>query len=261
MAGLWAAAGHHVKFVSLTNGDIGHWHDAGGPLARRRNAEVQHAAGLLGITSEVLDNHDGEFQPTLENRRTVTRLIREWHADIVMGRGRTTTILTIATRAFWCRTRRTWWPCRSSARTRRTFMQNPVFLYYSDHFQKPYPFQADVVVGIDRAIEQKLNALVGMESQFVEGGVSGSPELIAGGEPKLERTRLSANRSATAIGASPKSPRASATPAPTSQTRRTPTPRSRLPPRPPNLPRPRQHRPPIRPHVPPTTVPSPSAPG
>jgi hypothetical protein len=32
---LWAAQGHHVKFVSVTNGDIGHWKQAGGPLARR----------------------------------------------------------------------------------------------------------------------------------------------------------------------------------------------------------------------------------
>src|SRR5687767_3135186 len=38
---LWAAAGHHVKFVSLTNGDIGHWREAGGPLALRRLHEVQ----------------------------------------------------------------------------------------------------------------------------------------------------------------------------------------------------------------------------
>ncbi len=189
VAALWAAAGHHVKFVSLTNGDIGHWREAGGPLARRRNAEVQHAASLLGITSEVLDNHDGELQPTLENRRTVTRLIREWHADLVMGPRtndyhpdhRYTGILVqdaayMVAVPFFC-------PDTPH------LSQNPVFLYYSDHFQKPYPFQADVVVGVDRAIEQKLDGLVGMESQFVEGGVSGSPELIAGGEPKLEERR------------------------------------------------------------------------
>src|SRR5262245_66649106 len=36
-AARWAALGHHVKFVSVTNGDIGHWGMAGGPLARRRN--------------------------------------------------------------------------------------------------------------------------------------------------------------------------------------------------------------------------------
>ena len=38
-AAKWAAAGHKVKFVSVTNGDIGHWREAGGPLARRRTAE------------------------------------------------------------------------------------------------------------------------------------------------------------------------------------------------------------------------------
>src|SRR5262245_21189512 len=68
-AALWAAAGHQVKFVSVTNGDIGHWLEAGGPLARRRTAEVHRAAEMLGISSEVLDNHDGELLPTLENRR------------------------------------------------------------------------------------------------------------------------------------------------------------------------------------------------
>src|SRR4029077_8443507 len=54
-AALWAGQGHHVKFVSVTNGDIGHWRDAGGPLARRRSAEVKQCARILGITSEVLD--------------------------------------------------------------------------------------------------------------------------------------------------------------------------------------------------------------
>src|SRR6187401_3676872 len=82
---LWAAKGHHVKFVSVTNGDIGHWRDAGGPLARRRKAEVEAAARILGITTEVLDIHDGELLPTLENRRTITRLIRDWKADLVLS--------------------------------------------------------------------------------------------------------------------------------------------------------------------------------
>src|SRR5262249_54082896 len=44
---MWAAKGHHVKFVSVTNGDIGHWRDAGGPLAHRRKAEVEKAARIL----------------------------------------------------------------------------------------------------------------------------------------------------------------------------------------------------------------------
>src|SRR5690606_25792222 len=81
-AALWAQQGHHVKLVSVTNGDIGHWQMAGGPLAKRRTAESALVAERLGVTSQVLDIHDGELLPTLENRRIITRLIREWNADI-----------------------------------------------------------------------------------------------------------------------------------------------------------------------------------
>src|SRR6266576_5559509 len=54
VAATWAAKGHKVKFVSVTNGDIGHWREAGGPLALRRKAEVEAASLLLGITTVVL---------------------------------------------------------------------------------------------------------------------------------------------------------------------------------------------------------------
>ena len=47
VAAKWAAQGHHVKFVSVTNGDIGHWREAGGPLAKRRLAEVMETARIL----------------------------------------------------------------------------------------------------------------------------------------------------------------------------------------------------------------------
>src|SRR6266540_7396777 len=85
VAALWTAKGHKVKFVSVTNGDIGHWREAGGPLAKRRLAEVLETARILGIASEVLDIHDGELEPNLENRRKITRLIREWNADLVIS--------------------------------------------------------------------------------------------------------------------------------------------------------------------------------
>ena len=84
VAAMWVKQGHQVKFVSTTNGDIGHWREAGGPLAQRRTREVQEATRILGIETQVLDIHDGELMPTLENRRTITRLIRDWKADIVL---------------------------------------------------------------------------------------------------------------------------------------------------------------------------------
>src|SRR5881628_942383 len=68
VAAKWAAMGHHVKFVSCTNGDIGHWGMAGGPLAKRRAAENKKCSQLLGIVNEVLDIHDGELMVTMDNR-------------------------------------------------------------------------------------------------------------------------------------------------------------------------------------------------
>ena len=40
-AARWAKLGYKVKFVSVTNGDIGHHEMAGAILARRRTAEVK----------------------------------------------------------------------------------------------------------------------------------------------------------------------------------------------------------------------------
>ena len=82
VAAKWAALGHKFKCVSVTNGDIGHWQIAGGPLAQRRRGESQRAARILGIETEVLDNHDGELMVTLENRRKIARLIREGNEQI-----------------------------------------------------------------------------------------------------------------------------------------------------------------------------------
>jgi LmbE family N-acetylglucosaminyl deacetylase len=190
VAAMWAAKGHRVKFVSTTNGDIGHWKIAGGPLAQRRTREVEAAAKILGIETQVLDNHDGELMPTLENRKTLVRLIREWKADIVMAHRpndyhpdhRYTGILVqdaayMVICPFFC-------PDVPHLKT------NPVFMYFSDRFQKPNPFRPDLVVAIDGVIEQKLDALVELESQFVEGCVTGHEGLI----PKNEQERAAAHR-------------------------------------------------------------------
>ncbi len=197
VAAMWAAKGHKVKLVSVTNGDIGHWREAGGPLARRRAEEVQKAAKILGVTTQVLDIHDGELLPTLENRRLITRLIREWNADIVMGPRcndyhpdhRYTGVLVqdaayMVTVPFFCPDV----PC---------LKHNPVFLYYPDSFQKPNPFQPDIAVSIDPVMEQKLDALDTLESQFYEGGANGSADLIPA-EPAKQQERKRQIRAAFA---------------------------------------------------------------
>src|SRR5262249_26037672 len=82
---LWAAQGNKVKLVAMTNGDVGHFATAGGPLARRRAAEVAECAKIFGTEVGVMDVHDGELVPSLENRKAMARLIRDWQADIVLG--------------------------------------------------------------------------------------------------------------------------------------------------------------------------------
>jgi len=189
VAAKWAAQGHHVKFVSVTNGDIGHWRDAGGPLARRRTAEAERADRILGIASEVLDIHDGELLPTLENRRTLTRLIREWKADIVMSHRpndyhpdhRYTGILVqdsayMVTVPFFCP-------------DTPILKNNPVYFFYPDRFQKPNPFQPDIAVSIDDAIDRKLDALDALVSQFYEGGANGSADLLPSDPDKQAERR------------------------------------------------------------------------
>jgi hypothetical protein len=46
VAALWAAQGHRVKFVSVTNGDIGHWRQSGpGPAPAARGGSGRPGAG------------------------------------------------------------------------------------------------------------------------------------------------------------------------------------------------------------------------
>jgi LmbE family N-acetylglucosaminyl deacetylase len=177
-AAKWAKLGHEVKLVSVTNGDIGHWQSAGGPLASRRKAEVLAADKILGVATEVLDIHDGELLPTLENRRMITRLIREWKADIVIAHRpwdyhpdhRYVGVLVqdaafMVTVPFFC-------PDIPPLKV------NPVFLYSSDSFKKPYPFRADVIVSMDDIFDVKLAALHQMPSQVYEGGANGNEEHV-----------------------------------------------------------------------------------
>ena len=79
------ALGYAVKFVSVTNGDAGHQSEGGGALAKRRRAEAEESGRRLGITYEVLDNHDGELLPTINVREQIIRQIRQWKADIVLA--------------------------------------------------------------------------------------------------------------------------------------------------------------------------------
>src|SRR5262245_40959944 len=166
VAALWSARGASVKLVSMTNGDVGHFAMAGGPLATRRKAEVQECAKIFGSQVGVLDVHDGELVPSLENRKLMAREIRNWQADIVMGHRpndyhpdhRYTGVLmedtaVVVVAPFFT-------PDTPPVK------RNPVFLYHSDDFKQPYPFEPSIVVSIDATAEKKWACISAMPSQF-----------------------------------------------------------------------------------------------
>ena len=168
-AALWAAKGHAVKFVALTNGDAGHQSEGGGALAKRRRAEAQEAGRRFGIAEyEVLDNHDGELEPTLAVRQQVIRRIRQWQADVVIAPrpndyhpGHRYTGVVVQDTAYMV-------VVPNVTPDTPPLRKNPVFLYSYDHFQRPNPFRPDVAVAIDSVIEKKIHALDAHVSQVYE---------------------------------------------------------------------------------------------
>ena len=141
----------------------------GAPLAQRRNEEAQAAAEIVGIEYELLDNHDGELMPTLENRYKIIRAIREFRPDLIMTPPTQTIItLTIGIHQPWFQDAAYMVTVPNICALTPHLDKNPVIAYLSDGFMKPYPFTPDVVVGIDAVVEQKIDMLHCHVSQFYE---------------------------------------------------------------------------------------------
>jgi LmbE family N-acetylglucosaminyl deacetylase len=167
-AALFAQMGYAVKFVSVTNGDAGHQTLKGKELAKRRFAEAQEAGKRLGVTYDVLDNHDGLLMPSLEVRLQIIKKIREWNADVVIAPRpndyhpdhRYTGVL-VQDAAYMV-------SVPNIAPDVPALKKNPVFLYYQDRFQRPNPFRPDIAVDITSVYDKKISALDAHESQMYE---------------------------------------------------------------------------------------------
>jgi LmbE family N-acetylglucosaminyl deacetylase len=153
--------GCKVRFVSMTNGDAGHQSMGGGALAKRRMAEAQEAGRRFGVEYTVIDNHDGELMPTLENRLKVIREIRDWKADIVITHPANDyhpdhryTSLLVQDASFMV-------IVPNVAPDTPPLKRNPIFLW-SD-FTDP-----DIAFDIDNVADQKIYAASAHVSQFFE---------------------------------------------------------------------------------------------
>lgn len=168
MAIKYSQLGHEVKFVSVTNGDAGHYEMGGAPLAKRRYKEAQKVAEVAGIDYDVLDIHDSQLMPTLENRRLLIRIIRGFSPDLVFTHrpndyhpDHRYTSQLVQDAAYMV-------TVPNVEALTPHLMRDPVIAYMSDNFQRPYPFSPDIVVGIDDVVEEKLDMLHCHESQMYE---------------------------------------------------------------------------------------------
>jgi LmbE family N-acetylglucosaminyl deacetylase len=158
---LYSRLGHRVKFISMTNGDAGHQSMGGGILAKRRMLEAQEAGKRFGVEYLVMDNHDGELMPTLENRLKIIREIRNLKADIVITHPpddyhpdhRYTSILVQDASYMVI--------VPNVAPDTPPLKKNPVFLYTGSS-------SPEIAVDIDAVFDQKVYATSAHESQFFE---------------------------------------------------------------------------------------------
>jgi N-acetylglucosamine malate deacetylase 1 len=168
IAAKYVQEGHEVRFISVTNGNAGHHEIGGVELARRRRQEAQAAADVIGIEYEVWENHDGELEPTLENRKKMIRLIRNYDPDLILTHRPNDYhpdhryVSTLVQDSAYMVT------VPNLCTDTPALREDPVIGYLSDGFQKPYPFDPDALVAVDDVMDKKIQMLHQHESQMYE---------------------------------------------------------------------------------------------
>ena len=163
------ARGFKVKFVSVTDGRMGHHRLSPEETARVRRAEISEAARRFGLDGyDIYGYPDCGLYPTDEVRRLVARKIREYepdfvfthrtcdyHADhratgqIVMDAGY---LLGVP---HWC----------DDVKPQRL---RPVILYMSDLFTYPRELRPDVMFDVGDCLDKWCDGLDAQVSQFYD---------------------------------------------------------------------------------------------
>lgn len=165
-----AKAGHTVKFVSMCNGDCGHYSMSGKALADRRYAETQASKAVSGIVEyQVMsDIHDCEITADVETRKRVIRIIREFAPDVVLSHrlcdyhaDHRATAQLVQDAAYLTQVPAF---CPDSPIPAK----NPVFGCVWDSFTDPRPSRVDAIIPIDDVLEEKYRAMDCHVSQFYE---------------------------------------------------------------------------------------------
>lgn len=164
-----ARKGHEVIFVSVANGDCGHFSMDRKELAVRRYNEAQASAALAGIKEYIiLDHHDCELECNLPLREELLRIIRRKSPDIVIShricdyhadhRAVGQLVMDCA------------YLLKVPLYCNDTPIPdvNPIFAYAYDPFSSPRSIRPDAAVEIDSVLEIKFKMLDCHCSQYYE---------------------------------------------------------------------------------------------
>ena len=163
------AKGYKVKFVSITDGRMGHHRLSPQETADTRRAETLEAAKRLGLDGyDIYGAHDCELIPTYEWRCRVAKEIRDYEPDY---------IITHRTCDYHADHRATGqlvmdagyllgvphWVPEAKAQRRR-----PVILYMSDAFTVPKEMRPDIMIDAEPYLARWCEGLDAQVSQFYD---------------------------------------------------------------------------------------------
>ena len=160
--------GHEVKFVSITNGDTGHYSIGVSELAEIRKNESMCVSSITGIEYEILNIHSNGLEVDILTRERIIRIIRSYGPDMIFthrlydyhpDHRRTAVLIQDSSYAVRVPNVCQDIPC---------LKYSPVILYMQDNFKKPVEFTADIVIDIDDSIDKKTCMLNCHRSQFYE---------------------------------------------------------------------------------------------
>ena len=163
----WSAAGHQVKFVSVTNGDTGHQTLSRAETAVRRKAEAEAAGRIAGIEYQVL-SHPCGLEASILNRYELMRIVREFQPDVVISHRlcdyhpdhRATAQLVMDT-AYIVMVPHY---CEETPIPEKC----PVYAFSYDRFTEPRPHRMDAIVEFDSVLDKKLAMFHCHSSQYYE---------------------------------------------------------------------------------------------
>jgi LmbE family N-acetylglucosaminyl deacetylase len=177
LAALCRQRGDEVLFLSVTNGDKGHFAPEyiadPAALARRRMAEGQAAVDVIGARFATLGARDGEVYVTPEFTEKMVRLIRGFGTP---GQGPDLVLLNRPNDYHRDHRYSAWLALDATYMLTVPLMcpdtrhldRMPVFAYWFDRFTEGGSFRPDVVLPIDAVMEEKIEMALAHESQLFE---------------------------------------------------------------------------------------------